>query len=139
MRTGLEILMMVIVAVNSWSLDEDHFINFRRLACTSSVSDPGLGTRVPVRKPSSAVFSALTGVCVPDTGMMTVSSQGSDGRRPMLERADGDPAEPQMWRPPTSPQVSSSVLGKTLICHASSSLRGWAGTAWLAWRGYMEL
>lgn len=49
-------------------------------------------------RPSSAVFSALTGVCVPDIGMTTVQRhhRGSDSRRPMLERADGDPAELQM-------------------------------------------
>lgn len=50
----------------------------------------------------------------------------------MLERADGGPAEPQMWRPPTSPQISSLCFEKdTDLAAASSSLRGWAGTAWL--------
>lgn len=39
--------MMVIVVVNSWSLEEDHFINFRRLACTSSVSGSWPGDQGP--------------------------------------------------------------------------------------------
>lgn len=86
--------MMVMMTVNSWSLEEDHFVNFRRLACTSSVSDPGLGTRVPVQKPSSAVFSTLTGVRVPDTGMMTVQCHHRGGQQEAgVRESRWDPAE----------------------------------------------
>lgn len=97
MRTGLEILMMVIMAVNSGSLEEDHFINFRRLARTCSVSDPGLGTRVPMRKPSSAALSALTGLCAPDTGTRQCGViTGAVTAGGPFRATDGGPAEPQM-------------------------------------------
>lgn len=102
--------MMVIMTVNSWSLEEDHFINFRRLAWTSSVSDPGLGTRVPVRKPSSAVFSTLTGVRIPDAGMMTMQCHHR-GR----DRQQEAGVRESRWGPCRATDVKTTSLSPDLL------------------------
>lgn len=147
-ETGLKIHTLMIMTINSWSLDERQFINLRRLTRTSGALDAGPGDQGPgVEAPFCCLQHTHTVVGVPDMGMMTVPChhRGSDSRMPKLEHV----GTVQSYRHEAHQPLPKSLLvlrqscspqREALIClFTPLHVGGWAGVTRLARKGHLEL